>query len=160
MQLFCHFTLTKSWCIINLSGYDNLIIINRSSFHIRIRAVFLSQEYCPISFIFHFSQQKNTVPAAIIMSAKTVPLMRLQGFEPWTPWLRVRCSASWAKDAFVNCFVSLNARDIIRNRSPKVKKKFIFFSIYFFGGMESSILASSSAFFLIFDRRLSSFRCS
>ena len=21
-----------------------------------------------------------------------------QGFEPWTPWLRVRCSASWAKN--------------------------------------------------------------
>ena len=28
---------------------------------------------------------KNTVPAAIAMSAKTVSLVRLQGLEPWTP---------------------------------------------------------------------------
>ena len=28
---------------------------------------------------------KNTVPAAIAMSAKTVFLVRLQGLEPWTP---------------------------------------------------------------------------
>ena len=27
--------------------------------------------------------------------------MRDQGFEPWTPWLRVRCSASWANRAFL-----------------------------------------------------------
>ena len=26
--------------------------------------------------------------------------VRDQGFEPWTPWLRVRCSASWANRAF------------------------------------------------------------
>ena len=29
--------------------------------------------------------KKNTVPAAIALSAKTVFLVRLQGFEPWTP---------------------------------------------------------------------------
>jgi hypothetical protein len=28
--------------------------------------------------------QKNTVPAAIALSAKTVLSVRLQGFEPWT----------------------------------------------------------------------------
>ena len=27
--------------------------------------------------------------------------MRDQGFEPWTPWLRVRCSASWANRAYL-----------------------------------------------------------
>jgi len=27
---------------------------------------------------------------------KPILLMRHQGFEPWTPWLRVRCSANWA----------------------------------------------------------------
>ena len=32
-----------------------------------------------------FSRTKNTVPAAIAMSAKTVSLVRLQGLEPWTP---------------------------------------------------------------------------
>ena len=26
--------------------------------------------------------------------------MRLQGLEPWTPWLRVRCSTNWAKSAY------------------------------------------------------------
>ena len=29
--------------------------------------------------------KKNTVPAAIALSAKTVFLVRLQGLEPWTP---------------------------------------------------------------------------
>lgn len=33
---------------------------------------------------FFFSAKKNTVPAAPT-SAKTVSLVRLQGFEPWTP---------------------------------------------------------------------------
>ena len=32
-----------------------------------------------------FRAQKNTVPAAIALSAKTVLSVRLQGFEPWTP---------------------------------------------------------------------------
>ena len=27
--------------------------------------------------------------------------VRDQGFEPWTPWLRVRCSASWASRAYL-----------------------------------------------------------
>ena len=26
-------------------------------------------------------------------------VVHLQGLEPWTPWLRVRCSTSWAKGA-------------------------------------------------------------
>ena len=26
-----------------------------------------------------------------------------QGFEPWTPWLRVRCSASWANHPYAIC---------------------------------------------------------
>lgn len=32
-----------------------------------------------------FKGTKNTVPAAIALSAKTVLSVRLQGFEPWTP---------------------------------------------------------------------------
>ena len=32
-----------------------------------------------------FFAQKNTIPAAITLSAKTVLSMRLQGLEPWTP---------------------------------------------------------------------------
>ena len=27
-------------------------------------------------------------------------LVHLQGLEPWTPWLRVRCSTNWAKGAY------------------------------------------------------------
>ena len=27
--------------------------------------------------------------------------VRLQGLEPWTPWLRVRCSTSWARSAYL-----------------------------------------------------------
>ena len=43
------------------------------------------------------------------MSAKTVLSVRDQGLEPWTPWLRVRCSTNWANRAYliVACFVSL-----------------------------------------------------
>ena len=62
-----------------------------------------------------FRVQKNTVPAAIALSAKTVLSVRLQGFEPWTPWLRVRCSTNWAKGAsriLLSCYF-LNARCII-----------------------------------------------
>ena len=32
-----------------------------------------------------FFRTKNTIPAAITLSAKTVLSMRLQGLEPWTP---------------------------------------------------------------------------
>ena len=31
-------------------------------------------------------------------------LVHHQGFEPWTPWLRVRCSASWANGAYLFYF--------------------------------------------------------
>ena len=41
------------------------------------------------------------------ISAKTVPLVRLQGFEPWTPWLRVRCSTNWAKSAYSFVFLCI-----------------------------------------------------
>ena len=51
------------------------------------------------------------------ISAKTVPLVRLQGFEPWTPWLRVRCSTNWAKDAYLiiclSFFVSFVPQDML-----------------------------------------------
>ena len=48
-------------------------------------------------------------------------LVHLQGFEPWTPWLRVRCSASWAKDA--NLFGTF---DILTFLSEYVNKKIVF----------------------------------
>ncbi|MEQ2414842.1 MULTISPECIES: DUF6783 domain-containing protein [Blautia] len=47
--------------------------------------------HAPLCGIFHPNSvvvaraQKNTVPAAIALSAKTVLSVRLQGFEPWTP---------------------------------------------------------------------------
>ena len=51
--------------------------------------------------------EKSTAPAAP-MSAKTVLLMRLQGLEPWTPWLRVRCSTNWASGAYIKLLQALN----------------------------------------------------
>ena len=41
--------------------------------------------------------QARKKPATLELQAFEV--VRHQGFEPWTPWLRVRCSASWANDA-------------------------------------------------------------
>ena len=95
-----------------------------------------------------FQAQKNTVPAAP-MSAKTVLLVRLQGFEPWTPWLRVRCSTNWAKNAYlIVClsFVSfLKTCCIIRYGSVKVNTFFYFFlflSFLFFVSSFDAILFS------------------
>ena len=31
-----------------------------------------------------------------------------QGFEPWTPWLRVRCSTNWATGAFTSALKALS----------------------------------------------------
>ena len=35
--------------------------------------------------------------------APTFSLVRHQGFEPGTPWLRVRCSTNWANGAYAFC---------------------------------------------------------
>ena len=34
--------------------------------------------------------------------------MHRQGFEPWTPWLRVRCSTNWASGAYIKMYVKLS----------------------------------------------------
>ena len=64
----------------------------------------------------HINTTKKHRPRSSI-SAKTVPLVRLQGFEPWTPWLRVRCSTNWAKDAYLivclSFFVSFVPQDML-----------------------------------------------
>ena len=57
--------------------------------HHRNSTLYISQT--PLFLTFP-QNKKNTVPAAIALSAKTVFLVRLQGFEPWT--LRVRCSTN------------------------------------------------------------------
>ena len=44
-------------------------------------------------------EKKSTVPDA--NSSKTVLILRLQGFEPWTNRLRVYCSTNWAKSAYI-----------------------------------------------------------
>ena len=38
--------------------------------------------------------------AAVLTAWPTGHMVHLQGLEPWTPWLRVRCSTSWAKGAY------------------------------------------------------------
>ena len=86
------------------------------------------------------------------MSAKTVLLVRLQGFEPWTPWLRVRCSTNWAKNAYlIVClsFVSfLKTCCIIRYGSVKVNTFFYFFYFYLFYFLYLHLMQFCSVFFL------------
>ena len=89
-----------------------------------------------------FFRTKKHRPRSSI-SAKTVPLVRLQGFEPWTPWLRVRCSTNWAKDAylivclsfFVFCFVRSSRHVVlyvmIWRKSTPFFNFFYFFLFYF-----------------------------
>ena len=78
--------------------------------------------------------EKSTAPAAP-MSAKTVLLMRLQGLEPWTPWLRVRCSTNWAKSAYPSSEVITSATLLILPQKSlfvnNFFKFFLFFSIFF-----------------------------
>ena len=50
--------------------------------HHRNSTLYISQTSLFLTFP---QNKKNTVPAAIALSAKTVFLVRLQGFEPWTP---------------------------------------------------------------------------
>lgn len=72
------------------------------------------------------------------ISAKTVPLVRLQGFEPWTPWLRVRCSTNWAKDAYLivclSFFVSFVPQDMLYYTLwfEESQHLFLIFFIFFF----------------------------
>ena len=47
------------------------------------------------------THKKSTNPNNLMF--KLVPLVRLQGLEPWTPWLRVRCSSNWANGPI--CFL-------------------------------------------------------
>ena len=78
--------------------------------------------------------EKSTAPAAP-MSAKTVLLMRLQGLEPWTPWLRVRCSTNWAKSAYPSSEVITSATLLILPQKSlfvnNFFKVFLFFSNFF-----------------------------
>ena len=82
------------------------------------------------------------------ISAKTVPLVRLQGFEPWTPWLRVRCSTNWAKDAYLivclSFFVSFVPQDMLYYTLwfEESQHFFLFFSFLFFISSFDAILFS------------------
>ncbi len=90
--------------------------------------------------------------------------MRLQGFEPWTPWLRVRCSTNWAKDAYLiiclSFFVSFVPQDMLYytlwfEESQHLFLIFLFFSFLFFISSFDAILFSdfsiSDSEFLIWN---------
>ena len=66
--------------------------------------------------------QKNRRPHSSSVCKNSDFQMRDQGFEPWTPWLRVRCSTNWANRAF-SIFLtrSSQARVIIIQNNLKCK---------------------------------------
>ena len=170
--MFTSLTLCSSSAISSIKYFYALVELSPQG-----RKYFISI-YFPDTFIFHFPiKHKNTVPAAIALSAKTVFLVRLQGFEPWTPWLRVRCSTSWAKGAYsfvlfsvVKFCITLNASDIIYNSRLNVnrffqKNQIFFYFIYFsffssFWDILLSVLLTSSADFRRRLKVLSKFLCS
>ena len=55
----------------------------------------------PVPFLVYvdslLTHKKSTIP--VVALQKRYPQMRDQGLEPWTPWLRVRCSSNWANRA-------------------------------------------------------------
>ena len=46
------------------------------------------------------------------MRKTSTPSVHLQGLEPWTPWLRVRCSTNWARGACAIQLMSLFLEDV------------------------------------------------
>ena len=69
-------------------------------------------------------------------------LVHHQGFEPWTPWLRVRCSASWANGAhYIFCLCwPLSTKRILSLQAGNVKnifRLFFLFFIFYFGAFGS-----------------------
>ena len=55
----------------------------------------------PVPFLVYvdslLTHKKSTIP--VVALQKRYPQVRDQGLEPWTPWLRVRCSSNWANRA-------------------------------------------------------------
>ena len=64
-------------------------------------------------------------------------LVHHQGFEPWTPWLRVRCSASWANGAhridlfWADCCQRKQSYHFILSMSRIFFAYFFFFQLFF-----------------------------
>ena len=85
-------------------------------------------------------QRKKRTPDPGVMPQNWCSQVRRQGLEPWTPWLRVRCSTNWANSAYSNLLSRLNVvlRDasvIICDVFLKCKHFFkisaIFFDLFF-----------------------------
>ena len=99
------------------------------------------------------------------ISAKTVPLVRLQGFEPWTPWLRVRCSTNWAKDAYLivclSFFVSFVPQDMLYYTLwfEESQHLFLIFFIFFFFIFYIFIWCNFVQWFFYFWQWISDLEC-
>ena len=65
---------------------------------------------CPESPIF---RHKKSPSPQLLCLQKRWSEVRDQGFEPWTPWLRVRCSTNWANRAFFCFCVSCSSTQIV-----------------------------------------------
>ena len=79
--------------------------------------------------------KKNHRPHSFYCLQKQWFLMRDQGLEPWTPWLRVRCSSNWANRAymwffFIFCCFLNSTKVIISDDDKKIKYFFYFFEIF------------------------------
>ena len=91
-------------------------------------------------------QSKKRTPGPGAMPQNWCSQVRRQGLEPWTPWLRVRCSTNWANSAYSNLLSRLNV--VLRDASVIICDVFLkckhffkisaiffqhFFSAFFFG---------------------------
>ena len=79
-----------------------------------------------------FRHKKSTDPTVVLQNRYF--RVRDQGFEPWTPWLRVRCSASWANRACSVCsFWAVPQRKIYYTAwFSKMQALFFIFLDFFF----------------------------
>ena len=80
------------------------------------------------------AQSLNTQQKSTCIS-RCFSLVHPQGLEPWTPWLRVRCSTNWAKSAYPSSEVITSATLLILPQKSlfvnNFFKVFLFFSNFF-----------------------------
>ena len=85
---------------------------------------------CPESPIF---RHKKSPSPQLLCLQKRWSEVRDQGFEPWTPWLRVRCSTTWANRASLKLYVLSLRQELLYNSSFRnASTFFIFFKKIFF----------------------------
>ena len=86
----------------------------------------------PPSFMCTSNFGQNKKPDNLVENTKSKNLLvRRQGVEPWTPWLRVRCSTNWASDAYYIGLSAFRTQMLLYLIKNKKSSTFLFFEVFF-----------------------------